>query len=68
MAITLFVQYRDCPICEAPEAVTIPTVTANFFRCEECHQAVKLDAEGHLTPWLDVYSAGRKQAENLRKK
>ncbi len=58
---TLFAQYRDCPICHATEAVTIPTKSANFFRCGECNQAVKLNAAGRLVAWLDIYQAGRKR-------
>ncbi len=58
---TLFAQYRDCPICHAPEAVTIPTKAANFFRCAVCNQAVKLNAAGRLVPWLDIYSVVQKR-------
>ncbi len=50
-----------CPICHKSGTVPVTSEPANFFRCDDCHQAVKLNAAGRLVPWIDIYSAGRQR-------
>jgi len=53
---SLFIQYRDCPICHAPEAVTIPTKAANFFRCKKnaTRRLSRTQTGGWWRDWISI--------------